>query len=115
MILFRGKKPKTSEQGITLILALMMLMLISAALMGMVMMSNTETNVSANFRDEQTAVFASKDGMEEVRDRMRSSATNTLTTNTFFTLATTPLPGAVNGVLYVTNPAAGETVTPWLP
>src|SRR5882762_10102535 len=111
MILFRGKKTKTSEQGITLILALLMLMLISAVLMGMVMMSNTETNVSANFRDEQTAFFASKAGVEEVRDRMRSAATNSLSTF----LPTTALPGAANGVLYVTNPAAGEVVTPWLP
>src|SRR6266850_119888 len=53
MILFRGKKPKTSEQGITLILALLMLLLISAVLMGMIMMSNTETNVSANFPDDE--------------------------------------------------------------
>jgi Tfp pilus assembly protein PilX len=115
MIIIHGKKPNTSERGIALIVALMLLMLISAALMGMIMMSNTETNVSSNFRDEQTAFFASKAGIEEVRDRMRSSAANTLTTNTFFTLATTPLPGAANGVLYVTNPAAGETDTPWLP
>jgi len=57
MIPFHGKKLKTSERGIALIVALLMLMLISAALMGMIMMSNTETNVSANFRDEQTAFF----------------------------------------------------------
>src|ERR1700676_3389361 len=110
MITFRGKKLKTSEGGIALIVALLMLMLISAALMGMIMMSNTETNVSANFRDEQTAFFASKAGIEEVRDRMRSSATNSLKAQ-----LPTALPGAINGVLYVTNPATGETVTPWLP
>ena len=114
MIPFHGKKLRTSERGIALIVALLMLMLISAALMGMIMMSNTETNVSANFRDEQTAFFASKAGVEEVRDRLRTSATNTLTGNTFFTLSPTPLPGAANGILYVTNPASGETVTPWL-
>ena len=73
----RGKKSK-AEQGIALIVALMVLLLLSAALMGMIMMSNTETNVSANFRDEQTAFFGSKAGIEEVRDRMRSGATNSL-------------------------------------
>src|SRR6267143_3267809 len=111
MILFHGKKLKTSERGIALIVALLMLMLISAALMGMIMMSNTETNVSANFRDEQTAFFASKAGIEEVRDRLRSSATDSLSSF----IPATALPGAINGVLYVTNPASGETVTPWLP
>ena len=109
MINFRGKKHKASEQGIALILALMVLLLLSAVLMGMIMMSNTETNVSSNFRDEQTAFFASKAGIEEVRDRMRSAATNSLSTF----LPTTALPGATNGVLYITNPAAGETVSPW--
>jgi Tfp pilus assembly protein PilX len=89
----------------------MMLMLISAALMGMVMMSNTETNVSANFRDEQTAFFASKAGVEEIRDRMRSNATDSLSA----TIPATALPGTLNGILYITNPASGETDTPWLP
>jgi len=122
MILFHGKKPERSERGVALIVALMLLLLISAALMGMIMMSNTETNVSANFRDEQTAFFASKAGVEEVRDRMRAGATDSLITNTFFTPSPTPppgtplpLPGTANGVLYITNPAPGETVTPWLP
>jgi Tfp pilus assembly protein PilX len=110
MIALEKKKHSTSEQGFALIIALLTLLLISAALMGMLMMSNTETNVSANFRDEQTAFFASKAGVEEVRDRMRPNATNSLSGN----LPTTALPGTNNGVLYVTNPAAGETVTPWL-
>jgi Tfp pilus assembly protein PilX len=111
MIALEKKKPSNSEQGFALIIALLTLLLISAALMGMFIMSNTETNVSANFRDEQTAYFASKAGIEEARDRMRSTATNGLNIKT--TLANV-LPGAANGVLYVTNPAAGELVTPWL-
>src|SRR5467141_5296501 len=118
MIPFHGKKLKTSERGIALIVALLMLMLISAALMGMIMMSNTETNVSANFRDEQTAFFASKAGIEEVRDRLRSSATDSLSGSALFSSTNVPpypLPGQTNAILYVTNPASGETVTPWLP
>jgi hypothetical protein len=74
-------------------------------------MSNTETSVSANFRDEQTAFFGSKAGIEEARDRMRSGATNSLASS----LPATALPGGANGVLYVSNPASGETDTPWLP
>lgn len=108
---FSSKKANRPEQGVALIVALLMLLLISAALMGMIMMSNTETNVSSNFRDEQTAFFSSKAGIEEVRDRLRSTATNSLSGS----LPATALPGATNGVLYITNPAAGETVTPWLP
>jgi len=46
--------------------------------MGMILMSNTETNVSANFRDEQTAYFAAKAGIEEIRDRLRAGANGQL-------------------------------------
>ena len=110
MNIYRSKKRKVSERGVALIFALLVLLLVSAVLMGMIMMSNTETNVSANFRDEQTAFFASKAGIEEVRDRMRTGATNGLSAN----IPATALPGAVNGVLYITNPTGGEVVTPWL-
>ncbi len=107
-------KAKSSERGVALIVALLTLMLLSALLMGMIVASNSETNISTNFRDEQTAFFAARAGVEEVRDRMRPNATPTLATSTYFTTSPTPLAGAPNGVLYVTNPANGETVTPWL-
>jgi hypothetical protein len=50
-------------------------------------------------------------GLEEIRDRMRSNTSGTLTTN----VATigNALPGAPGGVLYITNPIGGETVNPW--
>jgi hypothetical protein len=111
MNISRGKKLKTSQRGFALIASLLMLLLISAALMGMIMLSNTETNVSANFRDEQMAFFGSKAGIEEVRDRLRTGATNSLSS----IIPTTALPGANNGVIYITNPAPGEVVSPWLP
>jgi Tfp pilus assembly protein PilX len=111
MIISHSRIPNRFERGFALIFALLVLLLISAILMGMIMMSNAETNISANFRDEQTAFFGARAGVEEVRDRMRSTATNSLSSN----VPATALPGAVNGVLYITNPASGETVTPWLP
>ena len=114
MIGLRRTKSKASERGVALIVALLTLLLISAVLMGMIVASNSETSISTNFRDEQVAFFAARAAIEEIRDRMRPGATNTLSTTAYFTAATTPLPGAVNGVLYVTNPTGGETVTPWL-
>ncbi|HEV8075880.1 MAG TPA: PilX N-terminal domain-containing pilus assembly protein [Candidatus Acidoferrum sp.] len=114
MIGRQNRKSKSSERGVALVIALLTLLLISAILMGMIVASNSETNISTNFRDEQTAFFAARAGIEEIRDRLRASAPNTLTSTAFFTTAPTPLPGAVNGVLYITNPTGGETVTPWL-
>jgi hypothetical protein len=108
MTLFAGKEAKSSEQGIALLFALLVLLLVSALVAGMIIMSNTETVISANFQDEQVAHFAAKAGLEEVRDRMRSNAPNSLSANLPQTL-----PGTNNGIVYITNPKNGETVTPW--
>ena len=109
----RIHKKKNREHGVALIAALIALLLISAITAGMIILSNTETNTSANFRDEQTAFFSAKAGVEEVRDRLRKNATNTLRT---VGILPTALPGAgANGVLYILNPANGEVVAPWNP
>src|SRR6266581_7337905 len=110
MSAFCRKKTSNSERGVALIIALLVLLLMTAVGMGMILMSNTETNVSANFRDEQTAYFAAKAGIEEVRDRLRAGAANSLLLPT--TLGST-LAGAPGGILYVINPLGGETVAPW--
>src|SRR5712664_3355716 len=110
MTLYR-KKTGGTERGVALVMALLVLLLITAVGMGMIMMSNTETNISANFRDEQTAYFAAKAGIEEVRDRLRAGSANSLLLPT--TLGST-LPGAPSGILYVINPLGSETVAPWL-
>ncbi len=114
MIRRQNRKSKSSERGVALVIALLTLLLISAILMGMIVASNSETNISTNFRDEQTAFFAARAGIEEVRDRLRPSAAPTLATTAYFTASPTPLAGAPSGVLYITNPTGGETVTPWL-
>lgn len=107
-----------SERGIALLVALFTLLLVTAIATGMIMLTTTETLTSANFRDEQTALFGAKAGMEEVRDRLRSAATNPLNAS---------LPGALMaqasdncaaaatcGVVYVLNPNGAEADTPWV-
>ncbi|HVH70550.1 MAG TPA: PilX N-terminal domain-containing pilus assembly protein, partial [Candidatus Dormibacteraeota bacterium] len=106
----RNSKTKDRERGVALIAALITLVLIAAITAGMIILSTTETSISANFRDEQTAFFAAKAGMEEVRDRLRNGATNSLRTGN---LLPTTAPGTPNSVLYILNPANGEVVAPW--
>lgn len=106
----KGRHSNRRQRGVALIAALLTLLLVAAITAGMIILSNTETNTSANFRDEQRAFFSAKGGIEEVRDRMRTTATNTLRTGT--TLPTT-LPGGSNSVLYILNPLGGQTVAPW--
>ena len=114
MMVHRTRSIK-AESGISLILALLTLLLISAIAAGLVMMSNTETAISSNFRDEQTAFFSTRGGIEEIRDRMRQAApTVPAGTNLWGNLNTLNLPiGAGNSVVYVVNPAPGEVVRPW--
>jgi len=112
-----------SERGIALFIAIFTLLLITAIAAGMLMLTNTDTNISANFRDEQTAFFAAKAGLEEVRDRMRVNAVNSsnvsISLNNLLPGASNPssappLFGAANAVVYITNPLNGESDTPWV-
>jgi hypothetical protein len=105
----RNGKSRSSERGVALIVALMALVLVAAITAGMMILSTTETSISANFRDEQTAFFASKAGIEEARDRLRIGATNTLRVGG--APAVTAFAGSPGGVVYIVNPnvANGET------
>ena len=106
----RNNNAKRRQRGVALIAALLTLVLISAITAGMIILSTTETSISANFRDEQTAFFGAKAGFEEVRDRLRTGATGTLRTAG---VLPTAFAGSPNSVLYIINPAPGEIVAPW--
>src|ERR1700693_2605668 len=69
----RHRTQQKTEQGFSLIVALLALMLLSAVAVGMMFIASTETAVSSNFKSEETAYFAARAGVEEVRDRMLPS------------------------------------------
>src|SRR5260221_3853346 len=99
---------RSHEEGVALVAAILTLLLISAITAGIIILSNTETNTSTNFKDEQRAYFSAKAGIEEARDRLRTAATNTIAAS-----LPTVLPGGSNSVLYILNPLNSETVAPW--
>jgi len=72
------KNNRDSEKGIALFVAIFTVLLITAIGAGMIMLTMTDTNISGNFRDEQKAFFGAKAGMEEVRDRLRNGAADSL-------------------------------------
>src|SRR6266571_3297875 len=94
----KNKTRKISrESGVALFFALFALLLLSAIAASLVLMTNTETAVNANNRNERTADYAAKAGFEEVRARMRvldPASINAL-------LPTAPPPAGA--VLYVLN------------
>jgi len=67
------KMHRNGERGISLVVALLALVMLSAVAIGMMFMSSTEAAVSANFKAQETAYFAARAGVEEVRDRMLPS------------------------------------------
>jgi len=94
------------ERGVALVVVMLTLLLVTAIAAGVIILANSETNSSANFRDEQRAFFSAKAGIEEARDRLRTGNTYTITRPTV-------LPGNSSGILYITNPLNSETVAPW--
>jgi hypothetical protein len=98
------------QRGIALVMALIALLIVTSVGLSMMCMANSETSVNGNYRDQQTAYYAAKAGLEEARDRMRSTAGSGITLSASLPTA---LPGAASGVLYILNPSGGETVAPW--
>src|SRR5215475_6628790 len=108
----KTQNKKWSERGVALIAVMLTLALVTAMAAALIILANTETNTSANFRDEQRAFFAAKSGIEEARDRLRTGNSYTLTTAGGLP-AVGALPGNGTSILYITNALNGETVAPW--
>ena len=87
---------RKSEQGVSLLFALLALMVLTAVAVGMMYMSSTETAINANFKAEETAYLAARAGVEEARDRMLPANPNTISA-----LLPTTLPSTTGGVLYL--------------
>jgi hypothetical protein len=101
----RHKTQQKTEQGFSLIVALLALMLLSAVAVGMMFIASTETAVSSNFKAEETAYFAARAGVEEVRDRMLPSPPSpggAFSINGLLP-APTSMPGSNPWALYILN------------
>jgi hypothetical protein len=92
------------QRGVALLVAMFALLLLSAIGMGMMFSANTETNVNANYREKQLAIYAGIAGAMEVKDRLRSGDITVP--------SDIPYSSAAN-ILYIINPKSGETIAPW--
>jgi Tfp pilus assembly protein PilX len=109
----------TQQSGIALVSALMILLLLSALAAGLVVMSNTETAVETNYRQERVLDLGARAGIEEVRDRLVASNAATLVSPTCTPAsaclaAAAVVPSTSNqGILYVLGGPTPASVTPW--
>ena len=103
-------RSQDKEEGIALLLAIVALLLITAAGLALMFSSDTETAISVNYRDKQVAIYGALAGLEEARNRIHP------TQGDLKAIVPKGLPttGQQN-VLYILNPANGETVAPWDP
>src|SRR5437660_8736218 len=96
-----------SESGIALLIAIFVLLLISAIAISLVVSSGTESSLAGNYRTTLSASFAAGAGIEEARGRLVPSNPNPIA------LPLVAAPIAINylpadQVVYITNPALGE-------
>jgi hypothetical protein len=101
----KGKK----ERGMALLLTLFALLLLSAIGLFLVLASNTETRIDANYGSSLRAYYSARSGLEEVRDRIKYPST---APGGLGDLLPQNIAGNTGGVLYVLNPVNGETVDP---
>ena len=109
-----------NQRGVALFLAIFALLLLSGIGLAMLFSSDTETSISLNYRDKQAAIYGALAGLQEARDRIHplngdlGAGTNLSPGGLNILPTALPASGAAN-VLYIINPAAGETVAPWDP
>ena len=94
------------ERGIALLLSILCLLLLTAIAAGMMYLSATETAINGNFKSEESAYFAARAGVEEVRDRILPANANTINAS-----LPTALPSGAGGVLYVLNGVSAANIT----
>jgi hypothetical protein len=109
-----AKTRANKERGMALLLTLFALLLLSGIGLFMVLSSNTETRIDANYGSSLRAYYAARSGLEEVRDRIKypSPAVPGGLPGGLADLLPQGIPGNANSVLYVLNPANGEMIDP---
>src|SRR5208282_157185 len=101
------KTRRRSENGIALLIAIFVLLLISVVAIALLVSSGTETALGANYRMSSTVYYAAIAGLEEARGRLLPRNPN------YFGASVVPTPFPLGQTLYVVNALQGETVAPW--
>src|SRR5580704_12049433 len=109
------KTRRRPENGIALLIAIFVLLLISVVAIALLVSSGTETALGANYRSSSTVYYAAIAGLEEARGRLLPKNPNYFDNAdpSFIPAAPAPLP--LGQTRYATNRLTGETIHPWDP
>lgn len=106
----RGTQPAhrlDSQSGIALLLALLIILSLTALSLSVVLFTQSESRLGNTFAAQSQAYYAAVAGLEEARGRLNPSAVDAI--------ATTQLPTQVNQVLYLVNSSSQDPVSPTNP
>src|SRR6266545_4890106 len=110
------------ESGVAMLLAIFTLLLLTVMGLSLLCAADLETTIAANYRDKQVSMYAALSGLQEARDRLiPSRCAQPIGTACADAIAMdtrsmgVPSVTDPNGVLYIINPAPGETIAPWDP
>ena len=98
-----------------MLIAIFALLLISVVGIALVVSSGTNSSLAGNYRTATSAYYAGMAGLEEARGRLLWKNPDYINiTNSYPNLmSTSGIPAwGLTQVLYITNPAPGETVNP---
>jgi hypothetical protein len=103
------KTRRRPEDGIALLIAIFVLLLISVVAIALLVSSGTETALGANYRSSSTVYYAALAGLEEARGRLLPKNPN------YFNISTSviPTPFPLNHTVYVINRSPGDNIVPW--
>ena len=109
-----SKGDRRSEQGIALLIAIFVLLLISVVAIALLVSSGTETALGANYRTSSTVYYAALAGLEEARGRLLPRDPNYFGASVISPGSTLPLYHTIyvinrNSLLHET------TIVPWDP
>src|SRR5580704_1810970 len=103
------KTRRRSQDGIALLIAIFVLLLISVVAIALLVSSGTETALGANYRTSSTVYYAAIAGLEEARGRLLPKNPS------YFGAANIPAPFPIGQTVYVLNRLSGENIVPWDP
>src|SRR5207249_11996587 len=101
------KLMRRNERGMALLLCILSLMVLTGIAVGLMYMTNSETQINDNYKNSEQAYFAALAGLQNARERMSPASTGA------HAIANLPaaMPGSAGSVLYIVNPRnASETV-----
>jgi hypothetical protein len=106
------KTGRRSEEGIALLIAIFVLLLISVVAIALLVSSGTETALGANYRTSSTVYYAALAGLEEARGRLLPLPTKN---PNYFGAPAIPTPFPLGQTVYVINQLPGENIVPYDP